>query len=168
MTEPSFERTAATSATSLLLLCDHASNAVPAAYGGLGLDPRLFATHIAYDIGAAIVTRTLAQAYGAAALLGGFSPAAGRSQPGGGRSHFGDEIVGRQHHSGNRNADAAEVARRIEKFHAPYHAAISAEVRRIGSPTIISMHSFTPAWKGQKRPWDVGVLWDRDARLAGR
>jgi len=57
----------------LLFLCDHASNAVPAEYDGLGLARRLFETHIAYDIGAAFVTRTLAQAYGAPALLGGVS-----------------------------------------------------------------------------------------------
>jgi len=52
----------------LLFLCDHASNALPE--GGLGLDPSLLATHIAYDIGAAVVTRMLAAAYGAAAILG--------------------------------------------------------------------------------------------------
>ena len=34
----------------LLLLCDHASNALPE--GNLGLDPGLLATHIAHDIGA--------------------------------------------------------------------------------------------------------------------
>ena len=33
-------------------------------------------------------------------------------------------------------------------------------------PVLISMHSFTPAWKGRARPWEVGVLWDRDGRLA--
>ncbi len=33
-------------------------------------------------------------------------------------------------------------------------------------PVLISMHSFTPLWKGFARPWEVGVLWDRDARLA--
>ncbi len=28
------------------------------------------------------------------------------------------------------------------------------------------MHSFTQAWKGVPRPWAVGVLWDKDPRLA--
>src|SRR5438445_10838064 len=55
----------------LLLLCDHASNALPE--GALGLDPMLLATHIAYDIGAAAVTRALAAAYGAPAFLGAWS-----------------------------------------------------------------------------------------------
>ena len=57
--------------SSLLFLCDHASNRLP--QGALGLDPALLATHIAYDIGAAAVTRALAKAYGAPALLGGWS-----------------------------------------------------------------------------------------------
>ncbi len=55
-------------------------------------------------------------------------------------------------------------------FHEPYHAAIAAEIARLRTqgpfPTLVSMHSFTPAWKGRQRPWQVGVLWDRDGRLA--
>ena len=33
-------------------------------------------------------------------------------------------------------------------------------------PVLVSMHSFTPVWKGHARPWELGVLWDRDDRLA--
>jgi predicted N-formylglutamate amidohydrolase len=68
---------------------------------------------------------------------------------------------------GNRQASAAEVGRRIAAFHAPYHAAIAAALDRMGpQAVVISMHSFTPAWKGKPRPWEVGVLYDRDRRLA--
>jgi predicted N-formylglutamate amidohydrolase len=68
---------------------------------------------------------------------------------------------------GNRNADAAEVARRIKMFHAPYHAAIDDALDRMGTDAVvISMHSFTPAWKGRPRPWQVGVLYDRDTRFS--
>jgi predicted N-formylglutamate amidohydrolase len=68
---------------------------------------------------------------------------------------------------GNRFADAAEVARRIKTFHAPYHAAIDARLDGIGpDAVVISMHSFTPTWKGRPRPWEVGVLYDRDTRLS--
>ena len=66
-----------------------------------------------------------------------------------------------------RDAEAAEVARRIDTFHAPYHAAIAAALDRMGpDAVVVSMHSFTPAWKGRPRPWEVGVLYDRDSRLA--
>ncbi len=71
MTENAFEAIAGNGISRVLLLCDHASNALPP--GGLGLDPALLATHIAYDIGAAAVTRALAAAYGAPAFLGGWS-----------------------------------------------------------------------------------------------
>jgi len=68
---------------------------------------------------------------------------------------------------GNRKAGAEEVARRLARFHAPYHAAIREQIARIGLKAIlISIHSFTPAWKGVKRLWDVGVLYGRDDRLA--
>jgi predicted N-formylglutamate amidohydrolase len=67
----------------------------------------------------------------------------------------------------NRDAEAADVARRVNTFHAPYHAAIAAALDRMGPDTVvISMHSFTPAWKGHPRPWEVGVLYDRDIRFA--
>jgi predicted N-formylglutamate amidohydrolase len=31
---------------------------------------------------------------------------------------------------------------------------------------ILSVHSFTPAWRGVRRPWHAAVLWDKDPRLA--
>src|SRR3569833_4759538 len=74
MTGMPFELVAATRMESpLLFVCDHASNALPAPYGTLGLAPELFGTHIASDIGAAEVTRVLAAAFGAGAVLGRWS-----------------------------------------------------------------------------------------------
>jgi len=164
MTENAFE--AISGSGPVLFLCDHAANALPP--GGLGLDPALLSTHIAYDIGAAQVTRALARAYGAPALLGVWSRLLidlnrGTDDPTLVMKLSDGSII-----PGNRIADAAEVARRVEAFHAPYHAAIDAELERIGpGAVLISMHSFTPAWKGRPRPWQVGVLYDRDTRLAG-
>jgi predicted N-formylglutamate amidohydrolase len=68
---------------------------------------------------------------------------------------------------GNRGADDAEVAKRLQQFHVPYHAAIREQMARIGEKAIlISIHSFTPSGKSVARPWDVGVLYGRDGRLA--
>ena len=151
----------------LLFLCDHASNAVPAPYGDLGLAPALFQTHIAYDIGAAEVATCLARAYGAAALLGGVSRLLidlnrGPEDPTLVMKLSDGSII-----PGNRVADDAEVEKRLRQFHAPYHAAIRKEMARIGKDAIlISIHSFTPSWKTVARPWDVGVLYGRDQRLA--
>ena len=59
------------------------------------------------------------------------------------------------------------MAKRLQQFHAPYHAAIREQMGRIGKKVIlISIHSFTPSWKSVARPWEVGVLYGRDARLA--
>ena len=71
---------------------------------------------------------------------------------------------------GNASIDSAERARRIGQFHAPYHAAIDAALQRANAtgrvPAIVSMHSFTPVWRGRQRPWHAGILWDKDPRLA--
>ena len=34
-------------------------------------------------------------------------------------------------------------------------------------PAIFSIHSYTPVWKGNRRPWHAGILWDRDPRFSG-
>ena len=117
--------------TSALFLCDHAGNALPPAYGALGLAPELFGTHIAYDIGAAAVTRALASAYGAAAILGGTSRLLidlnrGPEDPTLVMKLSDGSII-----PGNRGVDAAELARRIALFHAPYHQAIAAADRAV-------------------------------------
>ncbi|HKD23141.1 MAG TPA: DUF1244 domain-containing protein [Rhizomicrobium sp.] len=158
----------------LIFVCDHASNALPKGYGTdygtLGLDPDALATHIAYDIGAAHVARALALAYGAPAILARWSRLLidlnrGPDDPTLVMKLSDGKIV-----PGNRHADADEVAKRLGAFHAPYHAAIAREIEDMRAagrvPVLVSMHSFTPAWKGVKRPWEVGVLWDRDDRLA--
>ena len=75
---------------------------------------------------------------------------------------------------GNRDIDpfrdAGEFAHRLARFHAPYHAAIATALGRAQAagvvPLILSVHSFTPAWRGRARPWHTGILWDRDDRLA--
>jgi predicted N-formylglutamate amidohydrolase len=165
MTENAFETIAGDGIGRLLFLCDHASNRLPE--GGLGLDAGLLATHIAYDIGAGAVTRALARAYGAPAFLGGWSRLLIDLNRGADDPTIVMKLSDGSIIPGNRYADAAEVARRIDTFHAPYHAAISAQLDRMGpEAVIVSMHSFTPAWKGRPRPWTVGVLYDRDTRLA--
>jgi len=169
MTENAFEAITGRDDSRLLLLCDHASNALPE--GGLGLDPALLSTHIAYDIGAAAVTRALARAYGGPAMLGGWSRLLIDLNRGADDPTIVMKLSDGSIIPGNvlrdARADAAEVARRIKTFHAPYHAAIDAVLDRMGpDATVISMHSFTPAWKGRARVWEVGVLYDRDTRLS--
>lgn len=154
----------------LLLLCDHASNAVPADLGRLGVPEHEFKRHIAYDIGAAAVTRRLAALLGVPAVLTTFSrlvidPNRGRDDP---------TLVMRLSDGavvpGNARIDAAGISERIRRFYAPYDRAIDAAVaaaERAGAPPMIcAMHSFTRYWKTIDRPWPVGILYDADERLS--
>jgi predicted N-formylglutamate amidohydrolase len=143
---------------------------VPEAYGTLGLEEGQFAAHIAYDIGAAQVTHALAAAYGAPAVLAKWSRLLIDLNRGADDPTLVMKLSDGRIIPGNRHADAGEIARRIDLYYRPYHAAIANEIAKLRGagvvPTIISMHSFTPVWKDFKRPWQVGVLWDKDGRLA--
>ena len=154
----------------ILFVCDHASNRVPEAYGTLGLEEGQFAAHIAYDIGAAQVTRALADAYGAPAVLARWSRLLIDLNRGADDPTLVMKLSDGRIIPGNRDAGAVEVEKRLELYYRPYHAAIAREIGKLRDvgvvPTIISMHSFTPVWKGFERPWEVGVLWDKDGRLA--
>jgi predicted N-formylglutamate amidohydrolase len=153
----------------IVLICDHASNAIPADHADLGMPAAELQRHIAYDIGAAAVTRTMASRLGAPAVLSTFSrllidPNRGRDDPTLVMKLSDGAIV-----PGNRHAGEDEVRRRIARFYAPYDDAVGAMIARSLSagivPAVVSMHSFTPAWKGVPRPWHVTVLWDSDPRL---
>lgn len=159
---------------SVLLICDHASNALPPRYGTLGLPHTEFHRHIAYDIGAAEVTRALAAHMGCPAVLAGFSrllidPNRGEDDPTLVMKLSDGAVV-----PANRDVDGfrdrAELERRLAQCYRPYHDAIAGMVRRAGAegvvPSILSIHSFTPVWRGQKRRWHMGVLWDQDDRIA--
>ena len=154
----------------VLLLCDHASNALPPAYGRLGLAEAQFDRHIAYDIGAAAATQAMAEALGAPALMTTFSrllidPNRGADDP---------TLVMRLSDGavvpGNARIGADEIERRRHLFWQPYHDAIEARLAAMLStgtvPAVVSIHSFTPTWKDVSRPWHVGLLWDNDPRLA--
>jgi hypothetical protein len=71
---------------------------------------------------------------------------------------------------GNRVLDGAERAERIANYYNPYHRAIDALIDRLlkvgMTPVLLSIHSFTPHWRGRSRPWHAGILWDKDSRLA--
>ena len=156
----------------IVLVCDHASNFIPASYGNLGLPPGHLETHIAWDIGAAEVTRSLARLLSAPAILATHSRLLidlnrGEDDPTLVMKLSDGAII-----PGNARIDGAEIETRIQAFYRPYHAAIDtvlAKAMRHGArPVIVSLHSFTPSWKGRPRPWHVGVLWSRrDQRLSG-
>lgn len=153
-----------------LILVDHASNRIPAEFASLGLPPAELERHIAYDIGAGPLGRMLAERFHAPALFTAFS----RLLIDANRGEDDPTLIMRLSDgavvSGNADADAAERERRLARFFRPYHAAIGRLIDAMlmagRPPAILSIHSYTPVWKGARRPWHAGVLWDRDPRLA--
>jgi predicted N-formylglutamate amidohydrolase len=151
-------------AQDVLLLCDHASNAVPPDID-LGIDPALLDLHIGIDIGAADVTRALAARLEAPAILATVSRLVIdlHREP----DHIGLIPQRSDGHAipGNETADRAE---RIARFHAPYHRVLRDQVRRQRPGLILSIHSFTPCLEhgGTPRPWEIGILYNRDTRAA--
>lgn len=159
-------------ASRLLLVCDHARNWIPPRYGDLGLAPADLARHIAYDIGAEALTVALAEALGAWAVLSTFSRLLIDPNRGENAAALILEESDGTTIPGNARLDAAERELRIARYYLPYHRAVGETIEgRLAagvSPIVVSIHSFTPIWKGEPRPWHVGVLWDSDPGLAHR
>ncbi len=157
-------------ACGLVLICDHATNGIPDEYAALGLSAADLRRHIAYDPGAAAVTLLLAERLGAPAVLSNFS----RLLIDANRGSDDPTLIMRLSDGaivpGNASVDADERARRIARYYAPYHQAVSETIAAAMAtgvvPAIVSIHSFTPVWRGALRPWHVGILWDDDPRLA--
>ncbi len=156
-----------------LVICDHASNALPDGYGTLGLEARQFSRHIAYDIGAAEVARRLATSLQCRAVLARYSRLLIDLNRGADDPTLVMKLSDGAIIPANRAVDAfqnkAEFDHRLAAFHAPYHAAIAGaldQARGAGAvPLLLSIHSFTPRWRGVARPWHTGILWDNDDRL---
>ncbi|MGI9490419.1 MAG: N-formylglutamate amidohydrolase [Geminicoccaceae bacterium] len=155
----------------VLILSDHSGCDIPAYLDNLGLPENERRRHIGWDIGATDMTRRLAELLDATAVLNHISrlvidpnrqPYTPTSIP---------ALADGTFVPGNQDLSAEEQQRRIRLSFIPYHRAISKEIarlrRRTGIPVIIAMHSFTPAMQREWRPWEAGVLFGDDDRLAG-
>jgi predicted N-formylglutamate amidohydrolase len=153
----------------VVVICDHADNFVPRALDGLGLPPAELDRHIAYDIGILPVARRLAEALDAPLVRSRFSRLIVDPNRQLDDATLMPEIADGTIVTGNRNLTDADVTARLETFFWPYHHAVSRQLETVRTrgrvPALISMHSFTPSMHGRQRPWDVGILWDKDGRL---
>jgi len=169
MTYDPFEIEGADRPARWLVTCDHAANTVPPFVNGgtLGLSDADMARHIAYDVGAAGLTRRLAERLDAPAILSNFSrlvidPNRGEDDPTLLMKLYDGTII-----PGNRHADAEERERRLNRCYRPYHTALAELTARRADTVIISIHSFTKQLNGYApRPWHVGLLYASDTRLA--
>ena len=152
------------------LVCDHASNRMPPVYAGLGLSDADRAAHIAWDPGALGVSLELSRLLDAPLIHSTLSrllvdcnrdPSAVDLIP---------EISEQTVIPGNQDLSPDERARRIALAHTPFHDAIDAvldERQRLVRPTaLVSVHTFTPVYKGVHRNCEIGLISDQDRRLA--
>ena len=157
-------------ASPFFLTCDHAGRRIPKALGDMGLPAAEFDRHIAWDIGAAGVSRLVSgtlnaplveQVYSRLVIDCNRDPTVPSAIP---------EISELTPIPANVGISPAERHARIEGVFAPYQAAITGLLdRRAGEgreTLLVAMHSFTPVFKGFVRPWHVGVLYNRDPGLA--
>ncbi|RED54034.1 N-formylglutamate amidohydrolase [Aestuariispira insulae] len=153
----------------VVIVCDHAGQAVPEALFGLGVQPGIMERHIAYDIGAQGVADYLSRRLDAPAVIGGYSrlvidinrPVDDFTSI---REISDGDIV-----PGNRNISAEQRKARQDEIYWPYHErvadAIASRHEHGRLPAIISVHSCTDQMRGAKRPWHIGVLMNRDRRM---
>lgn len=144
----------------VLLTSEHASARLPEGWTWTEADQRLVGSHWAFDLGAAELTRELAHALGASAVMSRFSRLL--ADP---NRHLEADDLFRRVADGepvqlNQNVDAKERERRISGYWEPYHAAIDRELGATSAPVLLSIHTFTPNYQGELRQVEVGVLFD--------
>jgi predicted N-formylglutamate amidohydrolase len=152
-----------------VLICEHASNYIPAEYNQLGLAAKDLTRHIAWDIGAANVTRALAKRIDASAFLGGYSRLlVDLNRP----LHVADSIPLRSEATdvpGNFALNDAEKERRARLMFHPFQDRLRQHLERRSADgrrnVLVAVHSFTPVYLGQQRAWHAGVLFDKAALL---
>lgn len=149
--------------TDVLVLCDHASRALPDELGDLGLSPERRRDHIAWDPGAARVAGALAAALDCPSFHGGSSRLVVDLNRHPRSAHLILPESAGHPVPGNRHVDEAERERRLRHYFHPYHDAIEAHLDRLCAegthPTLVSVHSFTADFNGMLRPWPIGLMW---------
>ncbi|WP_184459276.1 N-formylglutamate amidohydrolase [Rhizobium aethiopicum] len=156
----------------VLLVCEHASNALPARFGDLGLPSEALSSHIAWDPGALAVARVISQALDATLVYQRFSRLiydCNRPPSSPGAMPETSEIYAIP---GNKDLTAEERLARTDALYVPFHDAIRELIRdrraRGQDSIIVTMHSFTPVYHGRQRAVELGILHDEDSRLADR
>ena len=154
------------SSSPFVVVCEHAGLEIPSGLGDLGLSVSELQSHVAWDPGAAIVAEVLAtelkgvlvkQRYSRLVYDCNRPPSSGDAM----RDLSENTMV-----PGNSNLSDVEKSWRIENIYQAFHDAVAAQLDKKDQPVLVTVHSFTPVYKGQLRAVDVGVLHDEDSRLA--
>ncbi|KAA9010336.1 N-formylglutamate amidohydrolase [Histidinibacterium aquaticum] len=154
----------------ILLVCEHAGRAVPAALDDLGLDEADLGRHIGSDIGAENVARAIAAELGCTLIVQRYSRLVIDCNRPPRTPHSIPEVSDGTVVPGNANLSHEETEARVNEIFEPYAEACR---ERAALPTVragYSIHSFEPVLAGRARPWHVGFLYaseqSRGAQLA--
>lgn len=156
----------------VLLICEHASKLIPHSLGDLGLSEELRSSHIAWDPGALDVSLFLSDELDACLIHQRFSRLAYDCN----RPPDADSAIPKRSEifeiPGNVAANAEEKQARVDSIYRPFQAAVAQEIahrKAAGKPTVlVTLHSFTPVFKGVRRDTEIGILHDSDTRFADR
>lgn len=155
-----------------VLICEHASRVLPKKLGTLGLPEAELHRHIAWDIGAENVARMLSRLIDAPLMLQRYSrlaydcnrpPESPDSIP---------EISEVTVIPGNKKLTAEDRLARAREIYRPFHDGVSLALDKRAAAgmksIVVSIHSFTPVYKGKERSVELGILHDRDTTLSSR
>lgn len=153
----------------VLLVCDHATNRIPASLAGLGVAAADLETHFAVDIGAADVVRHLSRRLGLPAVLTAYSRLVVDCNRALTDSSAFPLCMEKIRVPGNEALDHDERKARADALFWPYHHKVRQkliDLETLGTaPALIAIHSFTRMFDSRPRPWQIGVLWDKDPRI---
>lgn len=153
-----------------IIVADHASRVVPKKLGAIVDDPQDMSRHIAWDIGTEDISRRMSEKMDAPAIIAGFSRLVIDLNRGFGHpqqvptSSDGTEVLG------NHGLTLGDIDARVKSLYNTYHNRLEKMVERATSegkrPVIVFVHSCTPEMDGFKRPWEIGILWNKNRSLA--
>jgi predicted N-formylglutamate amidohydrolase len=153
-----------------LVVCEHAANRIPRSLGSLGLQPTDRNRHIAWDLGAIDVAEGIACRLNGTLVVQRYSRLVVDCNrdpmlPDAITTFSEDTAI-----PGNIGLDERDRGRRLAEVWTPFHDAVDRLVSdRIVErrPTaLVTVHSFTPVYRGVSRPWHVGIISTDERELA--
>lgn len=153
-----------------VLICEHAGRAVPRALGDMGVPAAEWERHIAWDVGARAVAIELSDRLGAPLFMQRYSRLVCDCNRRPDVASYTPQISEATAIPANVGLSQADRDRRTAEIFWPFHDAVTAFLDRrqaAGRRTLLAtIHSFTPVFLGKSRPWEIGVLFNRDRVLS--
>ena len=149
----------------ILIIADHASNFIPKGYNNLNLPKELTQSHIAYDLGVKSLSIKISKKLKSSLILGEYSRLLIDNNRDIKDPTLISEISDRKIIKGNVKLSKKEKLYRINEMYMKYHRQVNNVISKKKIKFIISIHSFNPIYKGNKRDIEIGILSNRDKRL---